>query len=222
MNSKSKDQLVGLLQQSASNNGNRPLGAVAFFRQTGLNKQNLWDVGIRSYGDLCEIAGYERNQIKKSAETDRLLESLAILTEKLGRYPDTTDREIAHRSDSTFPSYRPFQTAQKKNGPLERQLQEWCRSRPQYANALNIVEIRLSEGESAPRSVLQTRKIVTGYVYLFRYGISGRDYKIGMSDDAAIRHAQLSGMFPGNLRIVHVIETDDPRGIERYWLQRFE
>jgi hypothetical protein len=221
MNSKSKDQLIALLQESARSNGDCPLGANAFFRQTGLSKQTLWDVGIRSYGDLCEIAGYQRNELKKSIDTDRLLESLAVLTEKLGRYPDTTDRHIAHRSDSTFPSSRAFLTAQKKNGSLDRQLQAWCRSRPQYATALKIVDAKLSQAETS-RPPSQTKKIVAGYVYLLRYGNTGRDYKIGMSDDAGRRHSQLSGMFPGDLRIVHVIETDDPRGIERYWHERFD
>ena len=35
------------------------------------------------------------------------------------------------------------------------------------------------------------------------------------------RHAQLESMYPGELRHVHSIPTDDPGGIERYWLNRF-
>lgn len=35
------------------------------------------------------------------------------------------------------------------------------------------------------------------------------------------RHSQLSMMAPQDLRIVHAIPTDDPLGIQRYWLERF-
>jgi hypothetical protein len=47
-------------------------------------------------------------------------------------------------------------------------------------------------------------------------------YKLGMTEQVSRRHAQISGMFPGNLRVIHAIETDDPAGIERYWKRRFE
>jgi len=63
---------------------------------------------------------------------------------------------------------------------------------------------------------------VSGSVYLMRYGNSGRDYKLGMTEDVARRHAQISGLFPGDIRVVHFIETDDPAGIESYWKRRFE
>ncbi len=55
-----------------------------------------------------------------------------------------------------------------------------------------------------------------------RYGNSGRDHKLGMTEQVQRRHAQISAMSPGDLRVVHVIETDDPAGIERYWKRRFE
>jgi hypothetical protein len=76
--------------------------------------------------------------------------------------------------------------------------------------------------ESQPRNNNQRRaKLVSGYVYLFRYGASGRHFKIGMSDDVQRRNNQLSKMNPGQVRVVHIIETDDPRGIEAYWHSRF-
>jgi hypothetical protein len=59
---------------------------------------------------------------------------------------------------------------------------------------------------------------VRGYVYLARHG---KDYKIGRSNDTARRRRELSLIMPRELEHVHVIETDDPEGIERYWHQRF-
>lgn len=222
MSSKSKDQLVALLQKSARQNGNRPTGEQTFLRTSGVKKQDLWNVGIRSYGDLCELAGYERNIMQGATDIDYLLESLATLALNLGRFPDHTDREIARRGDPKFPSYEAFRTAQNRNGSLERQLQQWCCARPEYEKVLPFVEARLSEQQGAPQRAVQPKQIVTGYVYLFRYGNSGRDFKVGYSENPARRHAQISGMVPSTLRVVHVIETDDPRGIEAYWKNRFE
>ncbi len=218
----SKDQLITLLQRTARDNGNRPLGGQAFYSETRLSKRHLWAAGIRSYGDLCELAGYPRNRLNKQMEPDLLFEPLAVLTANLDRFPDNTDREMAHRKDGSFPSREAYRTAQKKAGSLEHQLLEWCRSRPQHAKAQRIVEEHLSRQKSLSQRTRQGGKVVAGYVYLMRYGRSGRDYKIGMSEDLSRRHSQISAMVPGQLTIVHVIETDDPQGIERYWLQRFE
>ena len=41
------------------------------------------------------------------------------------------------------------------------------------------------------------------------------------TEDVRRRLAQLESMYPEELRHVHSIPTDDPSGIERYWLNRF-
>jgi len=127
---------------------------------------------------------------------------------------------MARRHDFQVPSYEAYRTARTKGGSVAEQLLEWCRSRPDHANALAILERNASE-QKAPTRLPRSAKVINGYVYLMRYGKSGRDYKIGMSDDPPRRHAQISAMFPGELTVIHVIETDDPAGIERYWHERF-
>jgi hypothetical protein len=65
-------------------------------------------------------------------------------------------------------------------------------------------------------------KVVKGHVYLMRYGASGRDYRICCTDNVNRRHSQIDMMSPQDVRGIHVIDTDDPRGIEKYWLERFD
>ena len=60
---------------------------------------------------------------------------------------------------------------------------------------------------------------VTGYVYLAKHG---PDFKIGRSNDVARRRREVSLLLPHELEHVHIIETDDPAGIEKYWHERFK
>jgi uncharacterized protein involved in high-affinity Fe2+ transport len=57
-----------------------------------------------------------------------------------------------------------------------------------------------------------------GVVYLAR---SGRNYKIGFSNDSGRRAYELRLAMSDPTEIVHEINTDDPVGIERYWHDRF-
>lgn len=57
-----------------------------------------------------------------------------------------------------------------------------------------------------------------GAVYLLK---SGRHYKIGRSNSADRRERELQIQLSERATRVHVINTDDPGGIERYWHQRF-
>jgi hypothetical protein len=50
---------------------------------------------------------------------------------------------------------------------------------------------------------------------------SGRFYKIGRSNAAGRRERELAIQLPDKAKNVHVIKTDDPVGIERYWHDRF-
>jgi len=58
-----------------------------------------------------------------------------------------------------------------------------------------------------------------GYVYLFR---SGKAHKIGLSKDLNRRERELKIQLPEKAIRIHVIKTDDMRGIERYWHNRFK
>ena len=50
---------------------------------------------------------------------------------------------------------------------------------------------------------------------------SGRHYKIGHTVDVGRRRYELAIQLPEAVSEEHVIRTDDPVGIERYWHDRF-
>src|SRR5207249_9044867 len=64
------------------------------------------------------------------------------------------------------------------------------------------------------------RSAVTfGSVYLLKG--PGRRFKIGRTNAFGRRKRELAVQLPFETRKVHVIETDDPEGVEAYWHHRF-
>jgi len=94
---------------------------------------------------------------------------------------------------------------------------EYCRDRSDCADVLETIAPLLveavtgaEEGANDPASF--------GFVYLLK---SGRHYKIGHTLDVGRRRYDLAIQLPEALSEEHVIRTDDPRGIERFWHSRF-
>ena len=58
-----------------------------------------------------------------------------------------------------------------------------------------------------------------GHVYLLKHD---KVYKIGKSIDASRRYKDVEFQMPQRTEEIHIIETDDPSGIEAYWHNRFK
>lgn len=194
----------------------RALGEDAFSSATGI-KQHEWRKHWTRWNQAVIEAGFPPNTLTTKYADEVLGTGLAELARSLGSMPVKGDIDQRKAADPSFPSYVAFRRW-KGGGTLAAALYRFCGDRDDLSDVATMCKPRATE----VRRTAAREKVVNGYVYLKRYGRSGRDYKLGKTEDVRRRHAQLESMYPGELRHVHSIPTDDPTGIERYWRTRFE
>ncbi len=215
-----RDQILRAIRSTASDNGGRPLGERAFRAETGISRSEFFATGFSRYSEAVEAAGLQPNELIKALDAGAALGALAELTRRLRRFPAQSDLKVARREEPTLPSY---EALNRISGGWSKHLREmlwnYCREHSELADVAEILasDVLRSSTEGKPGSAKHAR--VVGYVYLAKHG---RDYKIGRSNDVTRRRRELALLLPQELEHVHIIETDDPEGIERYWHRRFK
>jgi hypothetical protein len=210
----SPEEITREIQRLARENGGKPLGERLFLTNLGLTRSALWSAGFASYSDALQAAGFRKNQLNPASEPSAVLTSLMDLIRGLGRFPTKGHIKAARAKDSSFPSYEAFLTvAGGKFSNLPNIAREFC-----LANGISdLLHLIPQSNTFAASEAKPTSRAVAGYVYLLKHG---QHYKIGRSNDTARRRREISLLLPEELEHVHVIETDDPEGIEAYWHRR--
>ncbi len=128
---------------------------------------------------------------------------------------------MKRRNDKSFPSDGVFRRFGSKYA-LIRFVSDYCRSESKYNDVASWCDAYLSRrpaDASEERCDGKTDATSLGSVYLAK---SGRYYKIGKTNSVGRREYEIALQLPEKLKMVHVITTDDPTGIEAYWHKRFE
>jgi hypothetical protein len=145
---------------------------------------------------------------------------LIVEVRRLGRLPTHAELTMRRGEDSSFPNERVFGNRIGGQQARHDKLLLHCAGQRDLADVAAIL------GSAPPRA----RKVEPispgaagrlGFVYLIRIPKS-RKYKVGMTYDMDERLADLQRNSPEPPTLVHVIQTDDPAGIERYWHRRFD
>jgi len=209
----SKKQIIDAYRQLVEERGGKVVGERVFIRETGFS-HHLWKgMYWRSWSAFQADAGYTPNPPTDRIPDERLLRRFADLALELGAIPTEADLMLKRKDDSSFPSKATYRRWGSRDALLAR-VSEFCEEEDHYASVLDLlrhgipnrIERRLKSNE------------IKGFVYLLR---SGKSYKIGRTRALGRRLYELAIQLPQKPDTVHVIETDDPEGIEQYWHRRF-
>jgi hypothetical protein len=209
-----RDTILSAVRQLAAENGGVPLGRQRFEERTGIYEARWLGRYWTSWSALVREAGFEPNSMNVALDDDYALGHFASLVRELGSWPTRAQRKFKRTSDPTFPSAGAFDRFGRKID-LARRVLDYCESRGDLSDVADICRGLLPDEEEEQSG----ETVRNGFVYLMK---SGPHYKIGLSNDVGRRVYELGILLPQPLRLVHSFETDDPRGIEAYWHERFK
>jgi Meiotically Up-regulated Gene 113 (MUG113) protein len=213
-----KEQILTAIRKAAAANGGAPLGRGRFFAETGIKEADWHGRYWVRWSDAVREAGFVPNAYNKARDGDEMLEKLSTLVKELKHFPVVGELKLRCRTDSTFPNPKTFSRFGSK-----RQLIATLRAFAQTRDYEDVVDIcDRTAGSTAPRlTATDTDPDVSiGYVYLVQHG-TRREFKVGRTNNPLRREGEIGIELPQRLKPVHVIETDDPVGIEAYWHRRF-
>jgi hypothetical protein len=215
-----KAHIIAEIRRTAAENGGVALGVARFEAATDIRIADWFGIHWARWRDAVREAGFEPNQLQGAYEKEELLQKYAELAKELGRIPVRGDLGVKRREDAEFPSWNTFERLGKKVD-LIRELAEYCRSHGGFEIVLEQCEgylLSLKSATDGDEGLAEN--VAVGYVYLLKHG-SRREYKIGRTNNRLRREGEIGIELPEKIEPIHVIETDDPAGVEAYWHRRF-
>ncbi|HEX4987113.1 MAG TPA: GIY-YIG nuclease family protein [Burkholderiales bacterium] len=209
----SKQSIIAAYNDLVANSGGKVIGEAIFVRETGVSSY-YWKGGFwRSWAAFQADAGHLPNSPTQKIDDDTLLRRYAELVLELGHIPTQADLSLKRKEDESFPEKGRFDRWGDRNALLSK-VAEYCDEKEEFALVTQLLTQGVSKSLERRLDSLQ----VKGFVYLLR---SGKQYKLGRTNAIGRRLRELAIQLPQKPDTVHVIETDDPEGIEQYWHRRF-
>jgi hypothetical protein len=212
-----KEHILSEIRRTARDNSGEPLGQLAFASATGIRERDWRGRYWARWSAALQEAGFRPNQFGGRFDDDVVMAQLASEVRRLGHYPTVDELELRHRNDGSFPSSSVFRRLGSKH-QIAGMLVDFCRRYTDYDDVLGVVQALLDVDAPSPPGRKCVAPEAFGFVYLLR---SGRYYKLGRTNSFGRRERELALQLPERAQTVHVIKTDDPVGIERYWHTRF-
>ena len=210
-----KVHIIQEIKRTAETNGGKALGVARFEQETGIKPWD-WQKFWPRFGDAVREAGCIQSEFVTSYSESELLEKYAKLAQELGRLPVKGDLRVKGHADPSFPSDKALFNRWGGKPGLIKRLSAFCGEKQELQNVAQMCK------DYAPRKHIDEGACdidaTIGFVYLAK---SGRFYKIGKTNSVGRRNYELALQLPEKAVQVHVIETDDPTGIEAYWHNRF-
>jgi len=216
-----KEHILSEIRRTAAANGGETLGRKRFLDETGIRESDWLGKLWSKWSDAVEEAGFTPLKLQGKHDRLALLRKVAELTRRLGRFPTAPEMRLERTLDTQFPNTTTLLRGSDRSGSrsaLIQELTEFCLSQQDFRDVLATLKGTASTSQPSRRAQEPDAKVQFGYVYLI---LSGKQYKIGFSKAALSRASVVSNLSPEGGEIIHLIRTDDMRGIEAYWHNRF-
>lgn len=191
---------------------------MAFERDTGARQSDWYPHLWLRWSDALAEAGFSGHALKTAIPEEVLIQRYIELARGLGHVPVAGELKREAKTNKTFPSHSVFGRFGGKEKLLQRVL-AYCQQHSGNDDIAALIENHALPGKRDDSESSGASKIATGFVYLMK---SGRHYKVGRTNCLGSHARQLSIKIPIPPKTIHVIETDDPSGVEAYWHTRFE
>lgn len=209
-----KEFIISEIVRTAEENGGKALGKQRFYQETGIKEADWSGKYWTKWNDVIIEAGFKPNVLNPPLPSDFILRKLALLIEKIKRFPTSADLRLEARNNLTFPSHNTFNKYGNKSG-LAEAFKDFC----EINNMSELIQYCIPHLKDHNVKRGSNEKIEeNGSVYLYK---SGKHYKIGRTNDLKRRDREIKLQLPMEAELIHRIITDDPVGIEKYWHSRY-
>lgn len=222
---KDKRYIIGEIQRTAESNGGEPLGQRAFEKATGISRHQWKGRYWVRWPDALSEAGFKPLEGTPAFDVEDIIEEIAKLIRKYGRYPVEAEILFEKRGNGNerIPSPGVLRSELGRKPEAIKRIIEYCSPIEDLADVIAILskdsdgpEISINDG--MPYSSARQAR-ASGYVYLVK---SGKLYKIGCTENHWRRKSELHKQTAEGISEVHTIAAiDDAPGIEKYWHDRF-
>jgi hypothetical protein len=213
-----KEKILNEIQRAAKENAGRPLGHIRFEKETGLRKSD-WLKYWPRFTDAQKEAGFTPNQLNSAYDDEFIIESFIALIRKLKKIPSWDEVRFESNNNSAFPTRNTFDRFGIKKDLIAKIIESYQKEN-KYEDVIKLCRDFLENSKAKfEKDIEEINLPQVGEVYLYK---SGKHYKIGASKDTVRRGSELGSKLPEKLEMIHIISTDDPFGIEKYWHNRFK
>jgi len=214
-----KERILAEIRRTAEANEGIPLGIDLFQEKTGIRKEDWYGIHWAKWTDAQVEAGFTPNRFgNEPFSRDHLLRKLCAYILELGTFPTKPQLKLKRHQDGSFPNITTLSRGLGNKRDMVQNALEFARANAEFSAAVAACELAIEALPERNEPDAAAPPGVVGHVYLLKHD---KVYKIGKSSDAARRYKEIRVQMPHKTEEVHVIETDDPSGIEAYWHNRF-
>src|SRR5665213_846030 len=207
--------IISEIQRTAENG--KASGQRRFTSETGIKAHEWRGKYWARWGDALIEAGFSQNEWTSAHGEGYVIECLLRTTRLLGKFPTKDEIGLARNDDPNIVSYAAVARLGTR-AQLKDKLLKFCADSGEYTDIEEVIRSIPIKETLAFSNKEDDVEITNGYVYL----VDAQDsYKIGSTRAPYRRVAEIANQSAKGAELLHLISTDDPEGIERYWHRRF-